>query len=87
MNDNQDTIRQVYFDMPPNQSQKNVEETGGDEYWTTALQEQLNQFIRNDVLYLVLKPKDKNRIGTKWILKNKQDENEIIGMNKARLVV
>ena len=87
MNDNQDTIRQVYFDMPPNQSQKNVEETGGDEYWTTALQEQLNQFIRNDVLDLVLKPKDKNRIGTKWILKNKQDENEIIGMNKARLVV
>ena len=66
---------------------KNVEETGGDEYWTTALQEQLNQFIRNDVLDLVLKPKDKNRIGTKWILKNKQDENEIIGMNKARLVV
>ena len=87
MNDNQDTIRQVYFDMPPNQSQKNVEETGGDEYWTTALQEQLNQFIRNDMLYLVLKPKDKNGIGTKWILKNKQDENEIIGMNKARLVV
>ena len=39
------------------------------------------------MLYLVLKPKDKNGIGTKWILKNKQNENEIIGMNTARLVV
>ena len=28
---------------------KNMEEALGDEYWTTTLQEELNQFTRNDV--------------------------------------
>jgi hypothetical protein len=36
---------------------------------------------------LVEKPKEyRNIIGTTWILKNKQDEHEIIVRNKARLV-
>ena len=39
----------------------------GDKSWTTALQEELNQFTRNDVWYLVPKPNDKHVIGTKWI--------------------
>ena len=50
---------------------KNVEEALGDDSWTTSLQEKLNQFIRNDVWYLVPRPKDKHVIGTKWIFKNK----------------
>ena len=50
---------------------KNVKEASSDESWTTALQEELNQFIRNDVWYLVPRPKDKHVIGTKWIFKNK----------------
>ncbi|RVX10899.1 Retrovirus-related Pol polyprotein from transposon RE2 [Vitis vinifera] len=41
---------------------KNVKEASGDESWTTALQEELNQFIRNDVWYLVPRPKDKHVI-------------------------
>ena len=49
---------------------KNVEEALGDESWTTTLQEELNQFTRNDVWYLVPRPKDKHVIGTKWIFKN-----------------
>ena len=65
---------------------KNVKEALGNESWTTAFQEELNQFTRNDVWYLVPWPKDKNVIGTKWIFKNKQDENRIIVRNKARLV-
>ena len=36
----------------------------------------LDQFKRNEVWNLVPKPKDKFIIGTKWILKNKLDENE-----------
>ena len=28
---------------------QNMEEALGDEYWTTTLQEELNQFTRNDV--------------------------------------
>ena len=50
---------------------KNVEKTLGDESWTTTLYEELNQFIKNDVWYLVSRPKDKHVIGTKWIFKNK----------------
>ena len=37
--------------------------------------------------YLVPRLKDKHVIGTKWIFKNKQDENGVIVRNKARLVV
>ena len=65
---------------------KNVKEALRDESWTITLQEELNQFIRNDVWYLVSRPKDKYVIGTKWILKNKQDENGVNVRNKARLV-
>ena len=54
---------------------KNVKEALGDESWITALQEKLNQFTRNDVWYLVPRTKDKHVIVTKWIFKNKQDQN------------
>ena len=64
-----------------------MKEALGDESWITALQEKLNQFTRNDVQYLVSRLKDKHVIGTKWIFKNKQDENGVIVRNKARLVV
>ena len=35
---------------------------------------------------LVLKPKDAKTIGTKWISRNKLDENGCIIKNKAELV-
>ena len=65
---------------------KNVKEALDDESWTTMLQKELNQFTRNDVWYLLPRPKDKHVIGTKFIFKNKQDENEVIVRNKVRLV-
>ena len=43
---------------------KNVEEALRDESWTIAPQEELNQFTRNDVWYLVPRSKDKHVIGT-----------------------
>ncbi|RVX07779.1 Retrovirus-related Pol polyprotein from transposon RE1 [Vitis vinifera] len=64
---------------------KNVEEALNDEAWVEALHEELNQFSRNDVWFLVPRPKDVNVIGTKWIFKNKMDENGVIVRNKARL--
>ena len=63
-----------------------MEEALDDESWTTTLQKELNQFTRNDVWYLLPRPKDKHVIGTKFIFKNKQDENEVIVRNKVRLV-
>ncbi|KAM0887545.1 hypothetical protein ACQ4PT_028956 [Festuca glaucescens] len=55
--------------------------------WLDAMHDELNNFKRNKVWTLVEKPKEcRNVIGTKWIFKNKQDENGIIVRNKARLV-
>jgi hypothetical protein len=51
-----------------------------------AMQEELNNFTRNDVWELVERPNDYNVIGTKWVFKNKQDQDGIVVRNKARLV-
>ena len=50
------------------------------------MQEELNQFERNQFWDLVPQPKDHLVIGTKWVFKNKLDESIIIVRNKARLV-
>ena len=65
---------------------KNHIEDLKDYHWTLAMQEELGQFSRSDVLDLVAKSFDKNVIGTKWIFKNKTDEEGNIVRNKARLV-
>nr|KYP48537.1 Retrovirus-related Pol polyprotein from transposon TNT 1-94 [Cajanus cajan] len=51
-----------------------------------AMQEELNQFERNEVWDLVPLPNDYPIIGTKWVFRNKLDESGIIIRNKARLV-
>ena len=50
-----------------------------------AMQEELNNFKRNKVWTLVERP-NQNVIGTKWVFRNKQDENGIVTGNKVRLV-
>ncbi|GJU05347.1 retrovirus-related pol polyprotein from transposon TNT 1-94 [Tanacetum coccineum] len=40
-----------------------------------AMQEELNQFIANDVWELVPQPRNMKIIGTKWVFRNKLDEN------------
>ena len=50
------------------------------------MQEELNQFKRNEVWELVPRPNNQSVIGTKWVYRNKMDENGIIIRNKARLV-
>ena len=50
------------------------------------MQEELNQFERNEVWELVPRPNDQSVIGTKWVYWNKMDENDIIIRNKATLV-
>ncbi|MDQ4227199.1 reverse transcriptase domain-containing protein, partial [Pseudomonas aeruginosa] len=46
----------------------------------------MNQFTRNDVWELVPRPEDKTIIGTKWVYKNKMNEQGEVVRNKARLV-
>ena len=65
---------------------RNFREALEDEYWLTTMQEELNQFIRNEVRNLVHLPHGVNIIGKKWIFKNKSDKNGNITRNKARLV-
>ncbi|GJW05421.1 retrovirus-related pol polyprotein from transposon TNT 1-94 [Tanacetum coccineum] len=54
--------------------------------WIIAMKEELNQFIANDVWELVPQPRNMKIIGTKWVFRNKLDENGIVSRNKARLV-
>jgi len=62
-----------------------VEEALGDPDWVMAMQEELNNFTRNEIWELVPRPKQ-NVIGTKWVFRNKQDEHGVVKRNKARLV-
>ncbi|GJZ20174.1 retrovirus-related pol polyprotein from transposon TNT 1-94 [Tanacetum coccineum] len=65
---------------------KNINETLKDENWVMAMQEELNQFKTNDVWELVPNPMEMTIIGTKWVYRNKLDENGAVTRNKARLV-
>nr|GEV53147.1 hypothetical protein [Tanacetum cinerariifolium] len=57
-----------------------------DPSWVEAMQEELLKFKIQNVWTLVDCPKGVRPIGTKWVLKNKQDERGIVIRNKARLV-
>ena len=51
------------------------------------MHEKLNQFMRNDVWELIPRLENVHVIGTKWIFKNKTNEDEEIIRNKSRLVL
>ncbi|GAU28976.1 hypothetical protein TSUD_391740, partial [Trifolium subterraneum] len=63
-----------------------TDEALADDAWIVAMQEELNQFERNEVWSLVPKPSKKNIIGTKWVYRNKLNEQGEVVRNKARLV-
>jgi len=42
------------------------------------MQEELNQFVRNEVWTLVPKTNQMNVIGTKWVFRNKSNDSGII---------
>jgi hypothetical protein len=62
-----------------------VEDALRDLDWVVAMQEELNNFTRNEVWHLVPCP-NQNVVGTKWVFHNKQDEHGVVTRNKARLV-
>ena len=63
-----------------------VEDALQDESWVEAMHDELHQFQRNDIWTLVPRSKGVNIIGTKWIFRNKTNEEGNIIRNKARLV-
>ena len=52
-----------------------IEEASKDEFWNKAIDEELDQIEKNDTSELVPRPKDKNVINTKWVYKNKLNED------------
>ena len=65
---------------------KKIEEALTDPDWVVAMQEELNQFEHRKVWKLVPRPKHKKVIDTRWVFRNKLDEEGIVTRNKARLV-
>jgi len=65
---------------------QNVREACKDECWVKAMDEELEQIEKNNTWELVPRPKDKSVIGTKWIFKNKLNENGEVIRNKVRHV-
>jgi hypothetical protein len=51
-----------------------IEDALRDPDWVVAMQEELNNFTRNEVWHLVPHPKQ-NVVGTKWVFRNKQDDH------------
>ena len=50
------------------------------------MKEELDQIVKNETWELVPRKKDKNVIGTKWVLRNKMNEQGEVVRNKERLV-
>ncbi|GAU48601.1 hypothetical protein TSUD_179830 [Trifolium subterraneum] len=65
---------------------RSINEAIIDESWIKAMKEELHQFEKNEVWNLVPFPKDHSIIGTRWVFRNKLDENGKVVRNKARLV-
>jgi hypothetical protein len=65
---------------------KSFEEARKDEFWNKYMDEELDQIEKNDTWELVLRTKNKNVIGTKWVFINKLNEDGQATRNKVRLV-
>ena len=63
-----------------------VEEALKDKSWVEVMHDELLQFQRNDVWTLVPRLEGEHIIGTKWIFRNKTDEEGHVICNKTRLV-
>lgn len=65
---------------------KNVKVALENEGCINAMNEEIEQIKKKKTWTLVPRPKDKNVIGTKWIFRNKLNENGEVTRNTTRLV-
>jgi hypothetical protein len=65
---------------------KNFNEANEDDHWVKAMNDELDQIEKNNTWEMVPRPEGKNVIGSKWVFKNKLNEQGQIVRNKARLV-
>ncbi|KAJ9546343.1 hypothetical protein OSB04_018886 [Centaurea solstitialis] len=76
----------LYVNFISENEPKEIDDALCDPAWVSAMQEELVEFIRNNVWLLVPRPRKCTIIGSKWIFRNKLDEIGTIIRNKARLV-
>jgi hypothetical protein len=65
---------------------KDIRHALSDPNWVNAMNEELENFERNQLWELVEPPLNCDPIGTKWVWKNKEGENGEVVRNKSRLV-
>jgi hypothetical protein len=65
---------------------KNFNEASKDDHWVKAMNDELDQIEKNNTWEMVHRPEGKNIIASKWIFKNKLNEQGQVVKNKARLV-
>ena len=65
---------------------RNVKDALENESWVEAMNEKIEQIEKNKTWNLVPRPKNKNVIDTKWVFRNKLNEDGKFSRNKARLV-
>ena len=75
---------ELYFisQVDPN----SVDEGCKNDHWIQAMKEELEQIVKNVTLELVLRAKNKNVIRTKWVFRNKMNQQGKVVRNKARFV-
>ena len=59
---------------------KDIRHALSDSNWINAMHEEHENFERNQVWVLVEPPPASNPIGTKWVFKNKQGEDGLVGL-------
>ena len=65
---------------------KSANEACKDDHWIQTMKEELDHIVKNETWELVPRPKDKNIIGTKWVFRNKMNEQSEVVRNKEILV-
>ena len=65
---------------------RTISEALQDDDWYNAMKEEIEQIEKNKTWTLVPRSAENNVIRTKWVFRNKLDENGEITRNKARLV-
>jgi hypothetical protein len=65
---------------------KNFNEANKDDHWVKEMNDELDQIEKNNTWEMVQRPEGKNVIGSKWIFKNKLNEQGQVITKKARLV-
>jgi hypothetical protein len=80
------TIEKSHIALISMTEPKNFNEAITDDHWVKAMNEELDQIEKSNTWEMVQRLEGKNVIGSKWIFKNKMNEQGQVVRNKARLV-